>query len=184
MNHETPRIAVIFATSQGSTREIAEYVGADLANRRADVEVADVAHAPELSRFDAVILGSAVHDREVLPEMSEFVRAHANELTAAEVWIFSVGIGPALRGPIGRWLGRKVPQNIASLRDSVSPKGYRAFAGHYERAGVSLRARALYRLFGGPRYGDLRDWSAISDWSATIARALRLPQPKSIIVYP
>lgn len=58
-----PRIAVIYATAQGSTREIAEFIAANLTARGATVEVADAEHAPDLSRFDAVILGSAVHNR-------------------------------------------------------------------------------------------------------------------------
>ncbi len=184
MNHENRRIAVLFATAEGSTREIAEYIGAELANRGGSVRVTDVEHAPELSRFDTVILGSAIHNRDVLPEMTEFVRNHHNDLTATDVWIFSVGLGPALRGPIGRWLGRQIPKKIAALCDSVSPKGYRAFAGHYERAGVSLQARAMYRLLGGARYGDLRDWTAISEWTTTVARAVGLPQSATTIVYP
>lgn len=184
MTHETVRIAVVFASSQGSTREIADYIGAALANRGADVEVADVAHAPELSRFDAVILGSAVHNMDVLPEMSVFVRSHRYELAAMNVWLFTVGLGPALRGPIGRRMGRIVPRKIATLRDSIAPVGYRAFAGHFENAGVSLKARIAYRLLGGGRFGDLRDWPAIGEWTATIARILLLPQPAANIAYP
>ena len=40
MNQENPRIAVVFATAQGSTRAIADYIGADLAGRGAEVELA------------------------------------------------------------------------------------------------------------------------------------------------
>ncbi|WP_227982002.1 flavodoxin domain-containing protein [Nocardia spumae] len=184
MSRETPRIAIIFASAEGSTREIAEYIGADLANRGAQVQVADAEHAPELSRFDAIVLGSAIHNADVLPEMSEFARTHRHELTGMRVWLFSVGLGPALQGPIGRRLGRAVPKRIAALRDSVEAIDYHAFAGHFERAGVSWRARTVYRLLGGPRYGDLRDWPAVSEWTATVARVLRLPQASTSIVYP
>ncbi|WP_067822167.1 flavodoxin domain-containing protein [Nocardia inohanensis] len=179
-----PRIAVIYATAQGSTREIAEYIAADLAARGATVEVADVEHAPDLSRFDTVILGSAVHNRALLPEAAEYLRSHRQELLAREVWMFSVGLGPALRGPIGRRVGTAVPKRIALARDLAGAHEYRAFAGHYERAGVSWSARTIYRLLGGTRYGDLRDWTAVSLWSASIARALKLPQPAAIPTHP
>lgn len=183
-NHTLPRISVVYATAQGSTREIAEYLAADLAARGATVEVADVEHAPDLSRFDAVVLGSAVHDRALLPEAVEYIATHRDELQARDVWIFSVGLGPALRGPIGRRLGRAVPKRIAAARDAAGAREYRSFAGHYERAGVSWQARTIYRLVGGTRYGDLRDWTAISFWSDSIAQALRLPQPRSIPTHP
>ncbi|APA98350.1 flavodoxin domain-containing protein [Nocardia seriolae] len=184
MADQALRIAVLYATAQGSTREIAEFIAADLAGRGATVAVADVEHAPDLSRFDAVVLGSAVHNRALLPTLVDYVRAHRDELNTRTVWLFSVGLGPALRGPIGGPLGRMVPKQIAAVRDSIAPHEYRAFAGHYERAGVSWQARALYRLMGGGRYGDLRDWTAVSRWTDSIAHSLRLPGPRTIPAHP
>ncbi|MBF6176610.1 flavodoxin domain-containing protein [Nocardia blacklockiae] len=180
MNANKPHVAVVYATVQGSTREIAEFIGAVLADRGAVVEVADVEHAPELSRFDAVVLGSAVHDRAFLPAAVAFVRHHRDDLALRRVWMFSVGIDAALRGPIGR----RVPKQIAALRDSISARDYRAFAGHYERIGVDLPARIRYRLLGGARYGDLRDWTAIAAWTDTIAATLRLPQRQTSVIHP
>ncbi|WP_459958665.1 flavodoxin domain-containing protein [Nocardia sp. IFM 10818] len=184
MEKHKPRIAVVYATAQGSTREIAEYIGEDLSARGATVEIADVEHAPDLTRFDAVILGSAVHDMDFLPAATEYVHSHRAELGSRDVWLFGVGLGPALRGPIGRRVGRRVPKKIAALRDSINPREYRCFAGHYERVGVSLKARILYRLMGGGRYGDLRDWTAIGLWSYHIAEELRLQRPQSIPTHP
>ncbi|MFX0577898.1 flavodoxin domain-containing protein [Nocardia nepalensis] len=184
MEAKTPRIAVLYATAQGSTRDIAEFIGDALAARGAVIELSDIEHAAELSGFDAIILGSAVHDRALLPAMTSYVKTHRDELRQADVWLFSVGIGPALRGPIGRRIGRMVPKKVAALRDSIAPRDYHAFAGHYERAGVSLQARILYRLMGGGRYGDLRDWEAILAWVTGIARSLSLPKAKSTPIHP
>ncbi|WP_040815891.1 flavodoxin domain-containing protein [Nocardia concava] len=177
-------IAVIYASAQGSTREIADFIGASLAARGATVEVADAEHAPELTHFDAIVLGSAVHNRALLPELEQFVRTHTTELRTRPVWLFSVGLGPALVGPIGRLMGRVVPKQIAAVRDSIPPRDYSAFAGHYERAGVSLSARTVYRVLGGTRYGDLRDWTAITTWTNTIAQALKLPAPQATPTHP
>ncbi|MGW4531993.1 flavodoxin domain-containing protein [Nocardia sp. NPDC004340] len=184
METTAPRIAVVYASAQGSTREIADFIGASLSARGATVEIADAEHAPDPTRFNALILGSAVHDRALLPELEGFVRDHRHELRARPVWLFSVGLGPALVGPIGHLMGRAVPKRIAEVRDAVMPRGYRAFAGHYERAGVSLPARALYRLLGGSRYGDLRDWTAITAWIDTVAQDLKLPRPQAIPTHP
>lgn len=183
MDDEAPRIAVIFATTHGSTEAIADCIGDDLANRGAQVVVADAEHPPELSRFDVVILGSAVHNADVLPEMTDFAHNHHHELIDRTVWLFAVGPGPALRGPIGRRIGRVVPRKIAALRDSVNAVGYRAFAGRFEHVAVSGRAGVFYRLLCGGRYGDLRDWPSISEWTAAIARTLRLPEPTDSVVH-
>lgn len=184
MNTNPPRIAVIYATAQGSTCEIAEFIGAQLAARAAIVEVADVEHAPELTRFNAVVIGSAVHSMDFLPIARDYVLSHRDELNARDVWLFSVGLGPALRGPFGRRIGATVPKKIAALRDSIQPREYKAFAGHYERAGVSLGARTLYRLMGGGRYGDLRDWTAIQTWTDSIGTSLRLPAAQATPIHP
>ncbi|WP_280497323.1 flavodoxin domain-containing protein [Nocardia asiatica] len=184
MNQKKPRIAIIYATEQGSTRDIAEFISDELAGRDATVELADFDHAPDLSRFDTLVLGSAVHNMDFLPVATEYMRAHRDELSHRDVWLFSVGLGPALRGPIGRRAGRIVPKKIATLRDSIAAHDYRAFAGRYERTGISLRARILYRLMGGGHYGDLRDWAAIRAWTDTIAQSLRLPQPRSTTIHP
>ncbi|WP_019926532.1 flavodoxin domain-containing protein [Nocardia sp. BMG111209] len=184
METHTPHIAVLYATAQGSTREIAEFIGTELAGRGARVEVSDVEHAPDPSTVDGIVLGSAVHNRALLPEMSDYVHNYREQLSGLDVWLFSVGLGPALHGPIGRLLGTKVPSRIAAVRDEIQPLDYRAFAGHYERAGVDLPARILFRLLGGTRYGDLRDWSAIRDWTGLIAAALNLPQPSSATIHP
>ncbi|WP_067857597.1 flavodoxin domain-containing protein [Nocardia shimofusensis] len=168
------QIAVLYATEQGSTRDIADFIAEDLAARGGEVEVSEVTHAPELSRFDAVVLGSAIHNMNFLPEAQSYIRAHDQELRDTELWLFGVGLGPALRGPIGRRLGPVVPPEIARLRDLVAPRDYRTFAGVYERAGVPLSARVRYRLLGGGKYGDLRDWPSIRAWSDEIATTLGL----------
>ncbi|MEV6140209.1 flavodoxin domain-containing protein [Nocardia sp. NPDC051990] len=184
MESKAPRIAVVYATEKGSTRDIAEFIAAELKDQGAEVELSDAEHAPELSRFDTVVLGSAIHDMDFLPAAVTFVRTHREALRNKNVWLFSVGLGPALGGPIGSRIGRIVPKKIAALRDSISPRGYQAFSGHYEHVGVSLKARILYRMMGGGRYGDLRDWAAIRAWSTSIARSLGLPAAQSNTVVP
>ncbi|QIS18961.1 flavodoxin domain-containing protein [Nocardia terpenica] len=184
MEPEKHRIAVIYATAQGSTRDIAEFIAAELAEHGARVEVSDIGHAPELTRFDTVVLGSAIHHRDLLPTAADYIRNHQHELVARDVWLFSVGLGPALRGPIGAYSGRLVPKKIAALRDSIRPRDYRPFAGHYERIGVNFGARVMYRVLGGQRYGDLRDWVVIRGWVTTIASTTGLPNPRSSTIHP
>ncbi|MFF2082732.1 flavodoxin domain-containing protein [Nocardia sp. NPDC058176] len=179
-----PRIAVLYATAHGSTRDIAEFVWEDLVARGARGELYDIDHAPDLTGIDAVVLGSAIHDMALLPEAAAYIRHNARTLDDKDVWLFSVGLGPALRGPVGRWVGRRAPRKIAAVRDLLRPRGYAAFAGCYEREGVSWRARTMYRILGGARYGDLRDWQAVREWSSGIADALALPHAPAHTIHP
>ncbi|MEU5409889.1 flavodoxin domain-containing protein [Nocardia asteroides] len=178
-----PRVAVLFATAQGSTRDIAEYICEDLLSRGARAELHDIEHAPDLTGFDTIVIGSAIHDMDLLPEASAYIRLNLPALGDMDVWLFSVGLGPALRGPIGRWAGRQIPRKIGAVIGALHPRDYAAFAGKYERAGVSWRARAMFRLLGGTRYGDLRDWEAVRQWTSRIAHALALPHAPAINTY-
>ncbi|MGN2637965.1 flavodoxin domain-containing protein [Nocardia takedensis] len=174
------RIAVLYATAQGSSRDVAESIATELTTRGARVELAEVEHAPELDDFDAVVLGSAVHDRKMLPEADEFVRAHRDTLTTRPTWLFTVGLGPGLRGPIGRRLAHAVPPAIDKTRAAISPRDYHAFAGAYSREDLPFASRVLYRLLGGPRSGDLRDWDEIRGWTDGIADELGLPNSDKV----
>ncbi|MDO3647705.1 flavodoxin domain-containing protein [Nocardia mangyaensis] len=180
----SPRIAVLYATAQGSTRDIAEFICDNLVARGATAELHDIAHAPDLSTIDTVVIGSAIHDMDLLPEATAYLRHNLNTLAGKDVWLFSVGLGPALRGPLGRWAGRQVPRKIAAVLGMLHPHDYIPFAGRYEREGVSWRARTMYRVLGGARYGDLRDWQAVREWSTRIGDALALPHAPASVVQP
>lgn len=176
----TPHVAVLFATAQGSTRDIAEFIYEELVSRGANAELHDIEHAPDLTGVDSVIIGSAIHNMDLLPEATAYIRHNLSTLTGKNVWLFTVGLGPALRGPIGRWAGRRIPGKVDAVIATLNPRDYTAFAGKYEREGVSWRARTMFRLLGGTRYGDLRDWDAVRRWADTLAHTLQLPKVSTI----
>ncbi|MET8877338.1 flavodoxin domain-containing protein [Nocardia sp. NPDC004604] len=170
MGSRVRRIAVVYVTGQGTTGEIAEFIGKALESPNVVVEVVPTGHlVPDLSRFDTVVLGSPVYHQALMKPFVIFVYQRLEQLAGTDVWLFSVGMAPAVTGPIGRWKARAVPKNIATVRDSLAVRGYRAFAGRYERAKLPLRAQLRYLLLGGRHYGDLRDWDAIQTWAAEIA---------------
>ncbi|WP_267466948.1 flavodoxin domain-containing protein [Nocardia otitidiscaviarum] len=171
----TPRIAILYATAAGSTRGVAEFLGAHLSARGAAVEVTSVTQAPELAHFDAVVLGSAVHNTDLLPTMHEYARTHRDALDSRPTWLFAVGLAPALRGPVGRWFAGQWAGKLASIGTSMGVEGSRTFAGRMDRDGVPLWVHLIYLAMGGGRYGDLRDWDDIRRWADTIADSLRLP---------
>ncbi|HEY7593128.1 MAG TPA: flavodoxin domain-containing protein [Actinophytocola sp.] len=170
------RVLVVYASDQGSTREIADFIGMQLRVSGFAVDVRVAGEQPDASGYDAVVLGSAVHDRALLASAERFARRNAEVLRARPVWLFTVGIGPSLRGPVGGLLRRMVPPKIARVRDLLAPRDYHAFAGVVSRSAFSAASRAVLELCGG-RYGDLRDWRVIGSWAAGIAADLRAVGP-------
>jgi len=169
----TGSVLVVYATAAGSTQEIAEFIGKRLADSGLSVEVRSVIDNPNPADYSAVVVGSAVHNGRWLPVAVDFVHNRLVELVHDKVWMFSVGMAPDLRGPIGRRMARAVPGEIARLGEKTKARDYASFAGVYSPEDESLGARLLYRIIGGGRYGDLRDWGAIDAWAGRIAAALK-----------
>lgn len=168
------KILVVYASEAGSTRQIAEFIAALLADIGFSVDVRSIVTEPDPDEYAAVVVGSAIHHRAWLPAAVHYAYRNLRHLTNKPVWMFSVGLGPALRGPIGRSLGARVPRSIATVRDVVSPCDYREFAGVWDRTQTSFISRVVYRAMGGPGYGDLRDWSAIASLAKGIGDQLKI----------
>jgi len=171
MSTYADRVLVVHASAGGSTKAVAEFVAASLRAQGVVADLRGLDEQPGLDGYDAVVLGSAVHNRAMLPAAELFVRQNSAALRVIPVWLFSLGMGPSLRGPVGHFLRDAVPPRVAELCELIGPRDYRAFAGVVPRSGRTLVFRFLLWVCGG-RYGDLRDWPAIDAWAADIARHL------------
>lgn len=170
MNGHIDRVLVAYAGG-GSTASIAEFVAARLRTSGLRAEKRDLTGQPDVDAYDAVVLGSAVRDAALLRVAENYLWHHADALRVRPVWLFSVGISPSLRGPVGHLLREVVPTRIAEVCELIGPRDYHAFAGVVSREGALLPARFLLWLCGG-HYGDLRDWQEIETWTDGIAAYL------------
>jgi menaquinone-dependent protoporphyrinogen oxidase len=163
--NDSKSILVAYASARGSTAEVAGFIAGRLRSQGFGVVVCTVDDEPDPHDYDAVVIGSAVHNMAWLPEAESYLRRHRAVLAERDVWLFSVGLSPALHGPIGSMMRRAVPKRIAALLRVVPIRDYAVFAGVYGREGRTLTTRIIYRLIGGGSYGDLRDWTAITRWA-------------------
>jgi menaquinone-dependent protoporphyrinogen oxidase len=168
---------VAFATCHGSTQGVAERLGRRIRASGIDAEVRPVSEVTDLGRYDAMILGSAVHNMKWLPEASRFAQCNAAALQQRPTWLFSVssiGDQESFLSPrvarVMRAMRRETPE-IKALRSAIHPREHRNFAGAIARTDWSAAGSAFLRIMGG-RYGDHRNWTAIDDWAAGIAADL------------
>ncbi len=168
MSYHIDRVLVGYAGTAGSTKSVAEFIAARLRARGLTTDLRDLAEAPPVDGYDAVVLGSGVRNAALLRAAENFMWHNADALRIRPVWLFSVGISPSLRGPLGHLLREVVPTRIAEMCELIGPRDYHAFAGVVPRAGATLPSRFLLWLCGG-RYGDLRDWPEIEAWTTGIA---------------
>jgi menaquinone-dependent protoporphyrinogen oxidase len=170
-------VLVGYATAHGSTRGVAERIGSRLRPHRIVADVRPVADVQDLGRYDAAVLGSAIHGGRWLPDAKQFVDRHATALTQRPVWLFSVStIGdeesmfPPRAARRLRALRKETPE-VAGFQATVHPREHRNFAGAVDRSHWPASGRAFFRAMGG-RYGDHRNWAAIEAWADRIAAQL------------
>lgn len=170
-------VLIAFATCHGSTQGVAERIGRRLQASSMDVEIHPVSEVTDLDRYDAVILGSAIHNMRWLPEASRFAQRNAALLRQRPTWLFSVSsVGDhesVFAPPVARVLRamKKETAEISALRAATQPREHRNFAGAISRSDWGAAGNAFLRIMGG-RYGDHRNWPAIDDWATNIAAQL------------
>jgi menaquinone-dependent protoporphyrinogen oxidase len=177
------QVLVGYASAHGSTRQIAERVGSRLSRAGVAVHVVPVAELEEIGPYDAVVLGSAIHNGAWLPGAKDVVRANSDVLSRKPVWLFSVGMVAALPRRLQGMGAREGNTVVAEIQELIHPRGHRLFSGAVRRDQLSRWGRLLFRLTGC-RYGDYRVWPEIEAWAADIATALveeagQVPEPTS-----
>ncbi|MGY1737530.1 flavodoxin domain-containing protein [Geodermatophilus sp. SYSU D00684] len=168
------RVLVCYASATGSTRGIAERIAdrirSDLRGRGlADAQVVCRPAGPDVDPhgFDALVVGSAVHDMAWLPAATSFLGRASG--AAAPVWVFSVG-GSEPRDPLTRRLVARERARIErTLPAGFAPRDHRVFGGIVVLSGAPVWGRLSWRLVGGRPRLDHRDWPAIEAWAAGIA---------------
>ena len=163
-------VLVAAASNHGATDEIAARIGADLAECGLDVEVKKLEEVSELGRYEAFVLGSAIYLGTWLEEARSFVDAHAEELAQRPTWLFAsgsiTGDPPVDDDPNAVRVGL-----AESLVETTHAHEHKLFAGKLDRRKLGFAEKWAVRM-ARAREGDHRDWHAIDDWAASIAREL------------
>ena len=161
------RILVTAASKHGATAEIAARIGDSLQGAGFKCEVCDVGDAPDLSGYQAVVLGSGVYAGQWLKDARRFIDENAAALLAMPVWIFS-------SGPLGDPLQPDDEEavNADSILEATGANEHRLFAGALDKSKLSFGERAIVKAVRAAD-GDFRNWVAIEEWAAKIAVALR-----------
>lgn len=158
-------VLVTAASKHGATAGIATALADGLRRRGVAAEVLSPGEVGDLSRYDAVVLGSAVYAGHWLGEAKDFVSRLAAELGSRRVWLFS-------SGPIGEPL--KPEEEPVDVADQVQQTGaveHRIFAGRIDKSVLGFGERALVRALRVPE-GDYRDWEAVDAWAESLAADL------------
>lgn len=165
------QVVIAYVSPYGSTRAIGERIAARLRDRGLQADCRPTYEIKSLYGYDAVIVGSAIHNQAWLPEAASFLSNHADELLARPVWLFSVGLPGALARPLRKMAMREGPKAVAPFMALVQPYDTHLFSGVVRREQFPLMGRMLLRLAGG-KFGDFRGWPEIDAWADGISDCL------------
>lgn len=86
------RIAIVFHTVEGHSNDVAERIAARFQAAGNDVQVFQLPDSPDLTKFDAVLVGGSIHLGKHHKELAAFVRAYRDVLAARPNGFFSVSM--------------------------------------------------------------------------------------------
>ncbi len=166
-------ILVTYASRAGSTAGVAEAIGRTLAEGGLPVEVQPMSAVKDLSRYRAVVAGSAIRGQVWLPEALQFLSENRAALNRKPFAAFMVCITLAMAG------AEKYRDGVSGWMDPVralvAPISVGLFAGALDLGKLSfserLRMGTAVALHVFPA-GDHRDWNAIHGWAAELRTQL------------
>ena len=157
----------------GSTKEIAEKVGAELMSRGLEVDVVPCSSGPKPESYDAVIIGSALYTRRWDKVASSYLKQYATVLAERPTWLFQSG--PC--GPGAETEQLDPPRAVAKqLRKHGLPRPH-TFGGRLD-VEHAIGPVSRWMAADGPMSGDFRDWELIRGWAQGIAEELTQSKAK------
>jgi menaquinone-dependent protoporphyrinogen oxidase len=162
------RVLIAYATYAGSTVEVAAALGETLGVQGFAVDVKPIQDKPPVDGYQAVVIGSAIHHGNWLPEAIDFVKANQSALNHVSVALFCVHIQNMGNDEASR---QRRLAYLSEVRPFVQPIAEGFFSGRFNRRGAALLLPGwLARLV--PNI-DLRNWETIRTWAISLSPLLQ-----------
>ncbi|MFF5958342.1 flavodoxin domain-containing protein [Streptomyces luteogriseus] len=168
----TETVLVAYGSTNGSTAEIAERVGEVLTEEGLTVAVRSAASVPDVTPYDAVVLGGGLYGGRWQRDARRFARHHRRALTERPVWLFSSGpLDPSASE-------REIPPapGVRRVADRLDARGHITFGGRLEG---KVKGRIARMIVNSGKGGDFRDFEQIAAWATTVAGELSSEQAGS-----
>jgi menaquinone-dependent protoporphyrinogen oxidase len=167
-------VLVGYATSYGSTQEVAEAVAATLRERGLAVDIQPVREVRTLAGYSAVVLGAPLLMFRWHKDARRFLSRHRKTLTERPVAVFALG-------PVHEPYDEEEWRNSRAQLDKelakfpwLTPVALELFGGKYDPE----KLRFPIKMFAGEEpASDLRDWTVIRTWASNLAARLEPALP-------
>ena len=167
------RILVAYGTRHGSTAEIAAHIATRFTAAGFDTDTIEANLGIDLTKYDALIVGSPIYASSWLPEPTLILIANHQCITDIPIALFSTGMIDVkhpgkLRAEHDAWIEKAFTQEDINLNIIAST----TFNGAYNRRNFPLWMRIVDSILRITPQGDYRQWDKIEDWADETARTL------------
>ena len=135
------KILVTYATRTGSTAGVAEAIAKTLIKNGYTADLRPMQVVNDLSNYNAVVAGSAIQNRQWLPEASQFLQANRMALRQRSFAMFAVCMTLAMRS--GEKYRSSVAEWLSPVRTLVPPASEGLFAGILDIGKIPSRSDRL-----------------------------------------
>ena len=156
------KVLVAYATRAGSTAEVADSIGRAMAACSAVVDVKPARDVTDISAYQMVVLGSAVHAGQLMPEVKAIVRKHKAALQQKQVAGFVVCLAAKDTTAAAR---KSAAGYLEPVRKELKLVSEAAFAGRMDYLKLSPLGRFFLKNVIKAPEGDYRNWPAIKAWA-------------------
>jgi menaquinone-dependent protoporphyrinogen oxidase len=164
------KVLVAYATSSGSTQEIAEFVAKELAGQGVNVKVQPCRLAMDILPYDAVVLGAPLYMFHLHKEALHFLGRHQKLLVTRPVAVFA-------GGPYGENARKDAPAVRKNLDEELAkfpwfkPVSVQLVGGRFDPARLRFPYNLIPALKQSPA-SDARDWDEIGAWARQLPSLL------------
>jgi len=162
-------ILVAYATRYGSTREVAERIGATLREGGLAVDVQPVKQVRTLEGYRAVVVGAPLYMFNWLKEARDFLSRYRPVLEGMPVAVFA--LGPTEDKEEDWTDARKQLDKVLSKFPWLTPVAAELFGGEFDPAKLTFPYNLIPALKRMP-VSDTRDWDDIQAWANSLPEKL------------
>lgn len=165
-------VLVAYASTHGSTQEVAEAVAATLREHGLAVDLQPARNVCTLEGYSAVVLGAPLYMFHLHKDALRFLSQHQKALTGGlPVAIFAGG--PFASGDEKEWqeVRKQLDQELAKF-PWLRPVAVEVIGGKFDPARLHFPWNLIPALRQMPP-SDLRDWEAIHRWTSILAAQLQ-----------
>lgn len=169
------KVLVGYATTHGSTAEVAERIGEVLAQNGHQATVVDVKTVTHVNGYDAFVMGTPIESGTWLPELKNFFKAFNGEFGNRPIYVWITCIRVLEEFGMEHVMDYYM---VPELVKDLNVRNQTAFAGKLDLATVDWNERwTLAARYDGHAWptnfdGDFRDWDKITDWATATAKDL------------